>query len=70
MSKLKLFSKRSVSSEIKDSPSESSWIATLAKDVFDHEHGLIIHGLKLDGNNDQTKKASIMKFFKEELKAS
>ena len=51
-------------------PSESSWIATLAKEVFDHEHGLIIHGIKLDGHNDQSKKAAIMKFFKEELKAS
>ena len=52
------------------SPSESSWIATLAKEVFDHEHGLIIHGVKLDGNNDQSKKAAVIKFFKEELKAS
>ena len=60
----------STKAQANDDSSQSSWIATLSKDVFEHEHGLIIHGVSLEGNNDQTKKAFIKKFFKDELKAS
>ena len=60
----------STKAQASDDFSQSSWIATLAKDVFEHEHGLIIHGVSLEGNNDQTKKAFIKQFCKDELKAS
>ena len=50
--------------------SDSSWKANLAKDVFEHEHGIIIHGLRLEGKNDDAKKVFMKNFFKTELKAS
>ena len=53
-----------------DSNSDSSWKVTLAKDMFEHEHGLIIHGVRLEGHNEQSKRAFIKKFLKDSLKAS
>ena len=50
--------------------SDSSWKANLAKEVFEHEHGIIIHGLRLEGKNDDAKKVFMKNFFKTELKAS
>ena len=50
--------------------SDSSWKANLAKEVFDHEHGIIIHGVRIEDQNDDAKKGFIKNFIKTELKAS
>ena len=50
-------------------PSDSTWKANLAREVFDHEHGLIIHGLRLEGSNDATKQNFIRNFLKSKLNA-
>ena len=52
------------------SVSDSTWKANLAKDIFEHEHGLILHGIRLVGETDETKKTFICNFFRNELKAS
>ena len=49
--------------------SDNAWKANLAKDVFLHEHGLVVHGLKLQGNDDKARTDSIKHFFKNEMKA-
>ena len=43
--------------------SDSSWKANLAKEVFEHEHGIIIHGVRLEGVNDDAKKGFIRNQF-------
>ena len=53
-----------------DSSSENTWKANLAQEVFNHDHGLIVHGIRVEGIDDASKKASAIKFIKEELKAS
>lgn len=50
--------------------SDSSWRANLAREVFEHEHGIIIHGVRIEGQNDEAKKGFIKNFLKTELKAS
>ena len=53
-----------------DNSNEGTWKANLSREVFEHEHGLVIHGFRLLGLSDQEKKESAMKFLREELKAS
>jgi hypothetical protein len=38
---------------------DPSWKASLGKDVFEHEHGLIIHGIRLEGNHEDAKRTFI-----------
>ena len=52
-----------------DPTSESAWKANLAKDVFLHEHGLVLHGVKLEGKDDMTRSDYIKNFLKIEMKA-
>ena len=47
----------------------TAWKASLAKDVFEAEHGIIIHGVKLIGVNDDVRKAFIKTFLKDVMKA-
>ena len=49
--------------------SDTTWKANLAKDVFIHDHGIIIHGIKLEGNDDTSRANHIKDFFKNEMKA-
>ena len=49
---------------------DATWKANLAKEVAEHEHGLIIHGVSLAGNSFEEKKGFIKMFLKNELKAS
>ena len=56
--------------ENSSSTPDSSWKANLAKEVFEHEHGIIIHGVRIENGNDDTKKVFIKNFFRSELKAS
>ena len=53
-----------------DTSSDSAWKASLTKDVFEAEHGIIIHGVKLIGANDDARKLFVKTFLKEEMKAS
>ena len=53
-----------------DNSSVASWKANLAKDVFEHEHGIVIHGLRLTGANDLAKRDAIKAFLKDKMKAS
>ena len=55
---------------IVDSSSENSWKAGLAREILDHEHGLIVHGVRFEGNDDAARRNSAYKFLKEDLKAS
>ena len=48
--------------------SETAWKASLAKDVFVHEHGLVVHGIKLEGTDDKTRAEFFSKFLKTEMK--
>ena len=50
--------------------SDDTWKANLAKEVFDHEHGIVVHGVRFDCKDDNSKKESAKKFLKDELKAS
>ena len=52
-----------------DTSSDSAWKASLTKDVFEAEHGIIIHGVKLFGANDDARKLFVKTFLKEEMKA-
>ena len=49
--------------------SDNAWKANLAKDVFLHDHGLVIHGLKLEGKDDKARIDNMKHFFKNEMKA-
>ena len=51
-------------------PDLSTWKANLAKDVAEHEHCLIVHGVTLSGNSFEDKRNVIKKFMKDDLKAS
>ena len=53
-----------------DKSSDGSWKANLAKEVFEHEHGVIIHGIRFDCTDENTKKKEALAFLKNELKAS
>ena len=53
-----------------DHSSDSSWKANLAQEVFNHDHGIVVHGYRFIGSDDNAKKNSVIKFLKEELKAS
>ena len=53
-----------------DKSSDSAWKANLTREVFEHEHGLVIHGVKLEGTDDGTRKDFMKNFFKTEMKAS
>ena len=53
-----------------DNSTESTWKANLAREVLEHEHGIVIHGYRLSGNSDQEKRESAVRFLKDELKAS
>ena len=44
--------------------SDTAWKASLAKDVFAHDHGLVVHGFKLEGSDDKSRADSIKNFFK------
>ena len=61
---------RRTSTSTADPSSSPTWKANLAKDVFEHEHGLIIHGLRCECSSEATKVASIKAFMKDKLKAS
>ena len=50
-----------------DNSSDSSWKANLAQEVFNHDHGIVVHGYRFIGSNDNAKKNSVIKFLKEEL---
>ena len=52
-----------------DTSSDSTWKASLAKDVFEAEHGIIIHGVKLLGVHDDDRKAFIKTFLQDDMKA-
>ena len=53
-----------------DINSDSSWKANLAREVFDHDHGLVVHGIRIDGRDDAARRNAVRKFVKEEMKAS
>ena len=53
-----------------DKSSEGSWKANLAKEVFEHEHGVIVHGIRFDCTDDNTKRKDALAFLKNDLKAS
>ena len=53
-----------------ETASDSSWKANLAREVFEHEHGLVVHGVRIDAKDDTTRKEAAKKFIKEDLKAS
>ena len=53
-----------------DKSSDGNWKANLAKEVFEHEHGVIVHGFRFDCTNDNTKLQAALGFIKNELKAS
>ena len=59
----------STSTSLENPPSDSTWKANLVREVFEHEHGLIIHGLRLECSSDTTKQSSIRNFFKSKLNA-
>ena len=52
-----------------DNASESSWKAHLAHEVFNHDHGLVVHGVRMDAKNEVTRREAARKFIQEELKA-
>jgi hypothetical protein len=52
------------------SGSDDTWKANLAREVFDHEHGIVVHGVRFDCKDDNSKKESAKKFLKDDLKAS
>ena len=56
--------------EYVDNSTDGSWKESLSKEVWDHEHGLIVHGWRLIGFSDQEKKQSVQLLLKHELKAS
>ena len=54
-----------------DTASDSSWKASnLAREVFEHKHGLVVRGVRIDAKDDTTRKEAVKKFIKEDLKAS
>ena len=53
-----------------DNNSDNSWKANLAREVFDHDHGLVVHGIRIDGKDDAARRNAARKFVREELKAS
>ena len=70
----KLETSRVVNSDNPPSPSfintssDTAWKASLAKDVFSHDHGLVVHGFKLEGSDDKARADSIKNFFLNEMK--
>ena len=50
--------------------SDPTWKANLAKEVFEAEHGIIIHGIRLNGADDEARKNFIKTFLKDDMKAS
>ena len=53
-----------------DNSTDDTWKANLAREVFEHEHGVIVHGVRFDFSNENTKVEAVRKFLKESLKAS
>ena len=53
-----------------DNGSDNSWKANLAREVFDHDHGLVVHGYRIDAKDDVTRREAAKKFIEGELKAS
>ena len=53
-----------------NTPSDTAWKANLAKDIFLHEHGLVVHGFKLEGNDDKARVDGIKNFLRNEMKAT
>ena len=56
--------------EYVDNSSEDTWKANLSREVFEHEHGVVVHGLRIAGNEENTKVNAVKLFLKQELKAS
>ena len=52
-----------------DNVSDPAWKANLAKEVFEAEHSIIIHGLRLLGANDEARRGFIKTFLKDDMKA-
>ena len=50
--------------------SDSTWKANLVKEVFEAEHGIIIHGVRMHDANDDARKAFIKTFLHDDMKAS
>ena len=53
-----------------DNSSDDTWKANLAREVFEHEHGVIVHGVRFDCSSENSKLEAVKKFLKESLKAS
>ena len=52
-----------------DNISDPAWKANLTKEVFEAEHGIIIHGIRLLGANDEARRGFIKTFLKDDMKA-
>ena len=52
-----------------DNSVDSTWKASLAREVFEHDHGIIVHGYRLNGTEEEAKVTSAMLFLTQELKA-
>lgn len=50
--------------------SDSSWKAYLAREIFEAEHSLIVHGFKLAESGDKERVDRMKKFLSEKMKAS
>ena len=57
--------------KIANNPADSTtWKANLAREVLEHEHGVIIHGLRIEGENDAAKVNFVKNFLRDDMKAS
>ena len=50
------FEQSAAAPEVPNTSSDSSWKAFLAREVFEAEHGLIVHGLRMRNSNEDDKK--------------
>ena len=50
--------------------SDDGWKAALSKDVFEHDHGVVVHGFRLQGTDPQSRISAASRFLIQELKAS
>ena len=52
-----------------DNLTDPAWKANLTREVFEAEHGIIIHGVRLIGANDEARKGFIKTFLQDDMKA-
>ena len=52
------------------SANDDNWKAALSRDVFEHDHGIVVHGFRLQGADSQSKISAATRFLTQELKAS